>query len=135
MLWIPHSIGKKHFALVGLPSHHSGCIETNANKSRYRVEKRFFDCSPRRDNEVTKCIFVLNLILAMLTGKISPSVQLMCCRLVSDAQFALTQTQALVYFALLGAPPSVKCFSCSFLLPMIRTLSISIAVACFICSV
>lgn len=38
MLWIPPSIAKKHFALVGLPSHYSGCIEIN--KSSYRVEKR-----------------------------------------------------------------------------------------------
>lgn len=61
------ALGKKCFAVVGLPWHHSGCVETWSGKES-------FNCSPRRDNEETKWIFVLNLVLAMLTGKISLSI-------------------------------------------------------------
>lgn len=47
--------GNKHFAVVGLPSHHSGCIETNGHKSRYsECGKESFNCSPARDDEETK---------------------------------------------------------------------------------
>lgn len=35
------ALGKKHFAVVGLLSHHSGCIETNPKKADTQsVEKR-----------------------------------------------------------------------------------------------